>query len=355
MRRRQDFQTTTGDKMTVEFVGYFSLLIGILSLYCRDLFIVYMFFCATLLGAAAAFVLPSLGGTNISPAHLLLGFLTVRLLRIPQISSKSVEGLGFGYPGFWLLLTVIYSSFAAYLMPRIFAGQTFTFVVRAESSDTILPLAPAMSNLTQSIYLIGDLICFVVIYGYAGTQRGYRVLGKAAIACATLNLVFAALDLATYFTNTTELLAPIRNASYSMLTDTEIVGFKRIVGSFVEASSFGAMTLGYFAFTGKMWLLGTYSRFAGALALLSLTALIFSTSTTAYVGLLALLVISYLETILQTLRKPINRHMGFFLVGTPFIVSVAVISIALNDSSSAYIQNLLDTMVLNKMSTEFGS
>src|SRR6185437_2342006 len=126
------------------------------SLYCRDSFIVYMFFCATLLGAAAAFVLPSLGGTNISPAHLLLGFLTVRLLRIPQISSKSVEGLGFGYPGFWLLLTVIYSSFAAYLMPRIFAGQTFTFVVRAESSDTILPLAPAMSNLTQSIYFIGD-------------------------------------------------------------------------------------------------------------------------------------------------------------------------------------------------------
>src|SRR6185437_371476 len=200
MRRRQDSQTTTGDKMTVEFVGYFSLLIGILSLYCRDSFIVYMFFCATLLGAAAAFVLTSLGGTNISPAHLLLGFLTVRLLRISQISSRSIQGLAFGSPGFWLLLTVIYSALAAYLMPRIFAGQTFTFPVRSESTYTILPLAPAMSNLTQSIYFVGDLICFVVIYGYAGTQRGYRILGKAALACATLNLVFASLDLVTYFT-----------------------------------------------------------------------------------------------------------------------------------------------------------
>src|ERR1700722_6544343 len=287
--------------MTVEFVGVFSLLIGLLSLYRRPSFIVYMFFCATLLGAAAAFVLTNLGGTNISPAHLLLGFLTVRLLRIPQISSNSIKGLALGYPGFWLLLTVIYSSFAAYLMPRIFAGETFTFAVRSESIYTILPLAPAMSNLTQSIYFVGDLICFVVIYGYASTQRGYRVLGKAAIVCATLNLVFAALDLVTYFTNTTELFEPIRNANYSMLSDTEMSGFKRIVGSFVEASSFGAMTLGYFAFCGKMWLLGTYSRFAGALALLSLTALIFSTSTTAYVGLSALLVISYLEALFQAL------------------------------------------------------
>ena len=354
MRRCQASKDSTGNQMTFEFVGFFSLLIGILSLYCRESFIVYMFFCATLLGAAAAFVLTNLGGTNISPAHLLLGFLTVRLLRIRQISSKSIQGLAFGFPGFWLLLTVIYSSLAAYLMPRIFAGQTFTFPVRSESTYTILPLAPAMSNLTQSIYFIGDLICFVVIYGYASTQRGYRVLGNAALACATLNLVFAALDLVTYFTDTTELFAPIRNANYSMLSDTEMAGFKRIVGSFAEAASFGAMTLGYFAFSGKMWLLGAYSRFAGALALLSLTALIFSTSTTAYVGLSALLAVSYLETLFQALRKPINSHMAFFLIAAPLIVSVTVIAILLNDSSSAYVQNLLDTTVLNKMSTESG-
>jgi hypothetical protein len=340
--------------MTVEFVGIFSLLIGILSLYCRQSFIVYMFFCATLLGAAAAFVLDNLGGTNISPAHLLLGFLTVRLLRTPQIARNAVQGLAFGNPGFWFLLTVIYSSFAAFLMPRIFAGQTMIFAVRAQSAYSILPLAPSMSNVTQSIYFAGDLICFAVIYGYASTQGGYRVLGKAAITCATLNLVFAALDLITYFTNTAELFAPIRNANYSMLNDAEVAGFKRIVGSFVEASSFGGMTLGYFAFFGKMWLLDTYSRFAGVLALLSLTALLFSTSTTAYVGLSALFVLFYLETLFQGLRKPITPHMGFFLVAVPLIASITVIAIALNDSYSAYLQDLIDTMVLNKMSTDSG-
>jgi hypothetical protein len=340
--------------MTIEFVGIFSLLIGVISLYCGQSFIIYMFFCATLLGAAAAFVLTDLGGTNISPAHLLLGFLTVRLLRTPQISRNAIQGLAPGHPGFWLLLTVIYSSFAAYLMPRIFAGQTMIFAVRAQTSYSVLPLSPSMSNLTQSIYFVADFICFAVIYGYASTQGGYRVLGKAAIACATLNLAFAALDLVTYFTNTTELFAPIRNANYSMLNDVEWEGFKRIVGSFSEASSFGAMTLGYFAYFGKMWLLGTHSRFAGALTLLSLTALIFSTSTTAYVGLSTLLVLCYLETLFQALRKPITPHMGFFLVAIPLIASITVIAIALNDSYSAYIRGLIDTMVLNKMSTDSG-
>jgi hypothetical protein len=65
--------------MTFEFIGIITLLVGLVGLFRQPPFIVYSFFCFTLLGAAAAFVLTSLGGTNISPAHLLLGFLTLLL------------------------------------------------------------------------------------------------------------------------------------------------------------------------------------------------------------------------------------------------------------------------------------
>ena len=339
--------------MSVEYVGVFALLIGILCLYCQQSFIVYMFMCATLLGAAAAFVLTGLGGTNISPAHLLLCFLSLRLLRTPEILQNSVRGLELGRPGFWFLLTVLYGTVTAYVLPRVFAGQTMIFAVRAQSSLSI-PLGPAMSNLTQSIYFIGDLVCFFVIYGFASSQGGYRVLGKAALACATVNLVFAALDIATYMTGTADLFAPIRNASYSMLNDSEIAGFKRIVGSFTEASSFGAMTLGYFGFTGKLWLLGIQPRLTGLLAGLSLMALVFSTSTTAYVGLSVLLSIGYLDTLMQALRRPVTVYMTVFLVGAPFVAAVSVVAILLSDTYSAYIKGLLDTMVLKKMSTDSG-
>jgi hypothetical protein len=339
--------------MTVEFVGIAALLIGFLSLYCQQSFIVYVFICTTLLGAAAAFVLTDLGGTNISPAHLLLCFLVLRLFRMPDIRRNAIQGLSFGRPGYWFLLTVIYSTVVAYVMPRIFAGQTMIFAVRAQTSFSI-PLSPAMSNLTQSIYFIGDLVCFVAIYAFASTQNGHRVLGKAAIACVTVNLVFAALDIVTYLTNTADLFAPIRNANYSMLNDSEIAGFKRIVGSFTEASAFGALTVGYFAYTGKLWLLGVYPRLSGPLALLSMAALVFSTSTTAYVGLSVLLLFCYLETLMQALRRPITPYMTLFLVGAPLVGLLLVVSIALSDEYSSYIKGLLDTMVLKKMSTDSG-
>ena len=204
-------------------------------------FIVYFFFCSTLLGSAAALVLDSLGGTNISPSHLQLGFLTCKLVHDERVARGIAREVSVGRPGFWLLLTVVYSIIGAFYLPRLLAGQTMTYAVRAQGAF-VIPLAPAMSNLTQSIYFTADFVCFIVLSGYASTTDGRKVLGGAALACATLNLVFAALDLMTYFTNTTELFSFIRNANYALLNDTEVAGLKRIVGSFTEASSFGAAT-----------------------------------------------------------------------------------------------------------------
>jgi hypothetical protein len=339
--------------MTVELIGIVTLALGLFSLYRPASFIVQLFLSSTLLGSSAAFILEAVGGTNISPAHLLLGFLAYRLLSIESIYRTAARSMTPGSPGFWLLLTVIYSVVSAYFMPRFFAGQTFTFAVRNQDGFS-MPLAPTMSNLTQSIYFVGDLVCFILLYGYAGTLSGRRVLGGAAIWCAALNLVFATLDLATYFTNTTELMSVIRNANYALLNDQEVAGFKRIVGSFTEASSFGSTTLGYFAFTSRLWLLGIRPRLSLILTLLSLSALLFSTSTTAYVGLAAFLLYSYLHILIGAFRKPLTFQMGVFVFVVPVALAGLVIVIALNDAYWASLQNLLDTLVLNKMSTGSG-
>src|SRR6266852_2384458 len=339
--------------MTVQLIGIFTLLIGIASLFRPAPFTVNVFFCSTLLGASAALVLDSLGGTNISPSHLLLGFLLFRLLSDERVAKNALQGVSFGRPGFWLLLTVIFSIISAFFMPRLFAGQTLTFPVRAESNQSV-PLAPAMSNITQSIYFIGNFACFITLYGYASTLSGRKVLGGAAIACATLNLIFGALDLLTYFTNTTELFSFIRNANYALLNDTEVAGFKRIVGSFTEASSYGSATLGYFALTIRLWLLGVKTRQTAILAALSFLALVFSTSTTAYVGLASFLAFTVVQLFFDMLRRPATKQMTLFLLTSPIVLAIAAVAIALNDSASAYVQYLLDTMVLNKMSTASG-
>ncbi|WJR81406.1 hypothetical protein [Bradyrhizobium sp. NP1] len=344
--------------MTVELIGIIALAIGLGSLKYDPKFIVYAFIFSTLLGSAAALILDSLGGTNISPAHLLLGFLAFRLMANRVYFNNALRGFAVEQPGFWLLLTTLYAVISAYVMPRIFQGQTNIFPVRAitgtEGSAITMPLAPAMSNLTQSVYLIGDFVCFFVLSGYAATHDGRRILGNALVACAVFNLAMAVLDLLTYYTGTTELMSFIRNANYALMSEAEVAGYKRIVGSFVEASSFGAATLGYFAFTCKLWLLGIRPRVTFPLTCLSLVALVFSTSTTAYVGLAGILPYFYLEVLLGATRRPMTRQGGLFVLAAPIILVVGAICIGLSDPASAYVKDLLDTMIFNKMSTNSG-
>ena len=269
------------------------------------------------------------------------------------VLQKIAEGIAPGRPGFWLLLTVVYSAISAFFLPRLFAGQTFVIAVRAVDFFNF-PLAPTMANLTQSIYLIADFICFILIYGYARDTKGRLTVGNAAVCCVILNLIFAGLDLATYATGTTELLAFIRNANYALLSETELAGSKRIVGSFIEASAFGAATLGYFAFATKLWLLGVRPRLMFTLSLLSLCALIFSTSSTATVGLAAMLLFSYSEILFVVMRRPLTSQMFFFLIGAPIVFAILGCAIALNEEASAYVYNLLDTTVFSKLSSSSG-
>jgi hypothetical protein len=341
--------------MTVELIGAIALICGLIGLFLEPTFIVYIFFASTLLGAAGALILEAVGGTNIQPAHLLLGFLTLKLLSSREIWNGALRAVAIGRPGFWLLLTMMYSTISAFLMPRLFLGQTLTYAVRAQGSvNYVLPLAPTTSNLTQSIYFIGNFVCFFVLCGFGSSYSGQRSLARAALACVILNLVFVVLDLVTYSTNTTELLSFIRNSTYTMLADTEIAGFKRIIGSFVEASSFSYWTLGYFAFTTSLWLSGIATGLMLSLSFLSFVALLFSTSTTAYVGLAAFLFLQYVVTAVKFLFRPVGTQMIIFIFTVPFILSVVVVLICLNDSTSAYVGNLLDTLVLNKMSTASG-
>src|SRR5215470_9312045 len=130
------------DHMTVELIGGIALVFGLIGLFVEQSFIVYVFFGSTLLGAAAAFILTSLGGTTIQPAHMLLGFLTMKLMMSRDIRLGALRALSIGAPGFWLAVTVGYATIGAYVMPRLFLGQTYTFAVRAQGENFAAPLAP---------------------------------------------------------------------------------------------------------------------------------------------------------------------------------------------------------------------
>jgi len=341
--------------MSIELIGVIALVLGVIGYFAKPNFIIYGFYGATLLGAAAAIILTDLGGTTIQPSHLLLGFVGVKLLASRDTRLAALGAMSKGSPGFWLLITAVYATIGAYMMPRLFLEQTMAFAVRAQAQGNYAaPLVPTTSNLTQSIYFIGNFVCFVLISGFGSSEAGRKCLGRAALMCVILNLAFAVLDVMTYATNTTELMSFIRNSTYSILSDNDVGGVRRIIGSFVETSSFAYFTLGCFAFATTLWLNGIATRLTVSLSVLSLLALLLSTSTTAYVALPVYLCAQFAVIGFQFTSRPIRPVMLAFLICLPFLLAFLVIGICLNDASYAYVGDVLNNYLFNKMSTASG-
>ena len=342
--------------MHVEPIGIATLVAGLLSLAFGLRFATVVFVLATLLGASAALILPAFGDANIQPAHLLLGFLVAAVAMRKTLFHRMLGSIRFPKPAFWLTMTVLFAILSAYYFPRVFAGVTEVFGLRTDNGGHVVltPLAPSSGNVTQSVYLIGDLVCFIAMSAYARGANGKRVIAQAILVCALANLAFAALDLATSATSTSDWLAFIRNATYRQLDDVDALGTKRIVGSFSEASAFGFATLGFFAFAMQLWLEGAYRRTALGIALLSLIALIFSTSTTAYVGMSMFLVLALTRCLTRMTAARATPQVVAFMLVFPLIIVGLAAAILLNDQLNAYAQTTMQTALFDKLSSTSG-
>src|SRR5262245_29928160 len=216
--------------MSVEPIGILLALAGLYAVVAGVGVGIYLLSLCTILGAAAALVLPGLGGASIQPSHFMLGFLALAVLLWPPTLTAAVSSLRYPGPGFWFALFVLYSVLTALFLPRIFAGATLVYSLsRTDELHQIVssPLAPTTSNVTQSVYLIGSLFSFAAVAGFS-RLGGMRLVAQALIATSVVCIVFAIADLATYATGTAELLSFFRNANYRMLDSGHIEGFKRI-------------------------------------------------------------------------------------------------------------------------------
>jgi hypothetical protein len=316
----------------------------------------YLFCPATLLGAAAAVKLPSIGGPSIQPAHLLLCFLAVSVLCRPSLVQAALKSLVFPNAGFWFTLFVVYGCISAFFLPRIFANTTYVFSLARHGEEVgiqVLPLAPRSSNLTQAAYLIGDFVCFAIVAAYS-KMGGAPIIARSVVLTAALCLVLAAADVLTYATNTQDLLSFIRNANYRMLNDGEIGGLKRIVGSFSEAGAYSYAALGVYAFTLALWLESYPLKHLGVICSLLLSTLLMSTSSTAYAAVLAFSLIVLLGCLSRSMRGTATpRQMSY--IGLAFLVlPIILLATMLLPGLWNTITTLFDATIVNKLDSQSG-
>jgi hypothetical protein len=339
--------------MNLEPIGLATVVAGLICSVLGYRAIAAALVVATLFGAAAALLV---GSANIQPAHLLLPFAALLTLTRAREAGVALRAVFPFQPGFWLACFVAYGVISGFMLPRILAGMTL--IVPLGSSEHaeggIVPLGPTSGNLTQAIYLSGELVVFAMIVAICSTRAGFEAITWTLIGCAATNVFFALLDLGTYATGTQDLLNFMRNARYTLHHEEEVVGLKRIVGSWPEASAFAASTLAMLGFTGTMFLCGRHPRWNGPLALASLVLLVLSTSSTGLAAAPPLLVILYGTALKRCGLYGSGRYSSAAVLLSPPLILMAVLLLLLNQEAGAAVRDYIDLLILNKSTSDSG-
>lgn len=339
--------------MQIELIGIVTLLIGIATVWRGPAAVAATLACAAVLGASAALIV--FGGT-IQPAHLLLAFLAASLVAQPSLLKRVAYALCPPRPGFWLCALVAYGVLGALIVPRLLAGEVMIFPIGQTQSGATYnatPLTPTSGNLTQSVYMIANVLVFASVAAICASERGLRTVIVGVLAFCVANVVFALLDVVTHYTGLSFVLEPIRNATYVMHTETETGAMKRIVGSFPEASTFARATLGAFAFAGTLWLCRRGDVFVGMIALFSLVLVALSTAATGLAGLPLVVILLYCTALTLAISRKRMRAAMALIVAPLFLAGGGALFILAPDAAAGvggYVENTL----LNKLGSASG-
>lgn len=252
------------------------------------------------------------------------------------------------------LVLMFYALIGAVLFPRLFAGQTSVFIASRTSRGVYeTALGPSSANVTQTAYFTLGILVFLALCLLLRRREALVDVKRGFFLWFGLHTAMGMLDLAGKMAGAGDVLAPIRTASYAMLTLTMEGGFWRIAGSYSEASTFGAVSLAGLAFSYTYWR-WTGSRFAAAIAAALFLLLLLSTSTTAYVGL-ALIGIPVALSLARSLATVRLTLQDALLVVLMALLCLAVMAVSLYSAQFFEpLVRLIDQMVTHKMASASG-
>jgi hypothetical protein len=242
-------------------------------------------------GAAAAIDLPAVGGSTVSPAHLALGFVILRTLIDRRISFHA--WLASGEENLFLIGFVLYSAITAFILPKMFQGEVVVVPLRDTVNGHVLgPTALTFSNqnITTAVYLIGTALAACSAGLLARRHEAAGAIVSTLIAVGWLHAAFGVLDLGLAAVGQQDLLNVFRNGSYAQLNQ-EVAGLRRISGVEAETSAYSQYGVVFLVFACELWIRGIMARRSGALALALFFLLAITTSSSAYIGLGAYLLL----------------------------------------------------------------
>ena len=336
---------------------FFGALVALIGIWCQfgsyKRALVAMFG-LVVFGAASALDLPALGGASVTPANFFLLFFLLRLVSMRGGIGALVAEVEPRRPLFLFLLLVLWIVGSAMLLPRLFAGATdvFSLARTLDTDNGTVPLQPTSGNISQSVYALGGFLTACATSAYARRKGGLQTVLSAIILATSLDLGFAFLDVVTGATHTSFLLAPIHTASYTLLTDDELGGLKRIAGSFTEASGFASFSLTLLGVNFPLFVRGVRPRFTGPASALLTAFIVLSTSSAGYVGLGVFYTLFVFYAVSQALitrrRRPILIAAG----GVGSVVLLVSVVVLFVPAIADIAQSVINDSLLSKSTSD---
>lgn len=308
--------------------------------------IVFAFFASLAFGSTAIVTLTALRGST-----LLLYVPLAGLLIAASVFRRTFwRDLGRVFQLHWtpmiVLILLLHAVASAFILPRLFAGEMTVFVpMGGRIVETAL--RPVSGNINQAAYFTLGVLAFFAISSQLARDDRFDLLRLGFFAFAVAHAALGLIDLLGKTAGASDLLAPLRTAGFSMLTEVQVEGFWRITGGYPEASTFGGGSLIVLAFTFSYWR-ATSRMPALALSLLILALLLLCTSTTGYVGLVVLVLMLSLSWLGRVVGGRISgRDLSTILGGV--VVAVFVLGLLVfSESTLRPVQRLIEETLINK-------
>ncbi|WP_298189302.1 hypothetical protein [Novosphingobium sp.] len=303
--------------MELTFIGAVQVLVGLGLFIAGSVEAMFAFaLVSAMFGGSAAILLPVLGGSSIPPVQFALLFMAMRLV-VPGAGQIAELGRALRANA-WLVGFVLYGVVIAFIAPRLFAGQIDVTPLRGRVEAryvstlayvyAVRPLAFSPQNLTTAVYLLGTLLAALASFVACRGERGRVVLVRTLALVAMAHALTGIASVVLKGTPVEALLGAFRNASYAQL-DHSYRGFVRMTGLWPEASSFANYGLVLFVFAFECWLRRIEARWTGPAAALLASALVLSTSSTAYAGLPVYAVLFVMRGLLFPGAIPADRGL----------------------------------------------
>jgi hypothetical protein len=292
-------------------------------------------------------------------AALLLGKILFRPNNFPALGRLAFDIRRLGL----FTVFVIYADLTAWIFPRLFAGRVLLYPLNGVTGG-LSPLVPTSANFTQTVYLdisVGILFAMAV----AGRDPVFRKhFLRSILVTACLLDVSGCVDLVLSSVGRTDWLLPFHNSTYALLINDEVGTQKRVVGFMAEASAYGGcacQTLSFLVF----WWDGFEPKLRKVAAvLIAVTAVMtfLSTSSTAYAGLITLILVLMARPVMRILlarlgaaprrgRGDAGQRRKILLVVGLLLAPVGVWAVLPAALLQQY-QHLIDLVLFQKIGSE---